>query len=424
MNDLAITKKKEAAKNLDVQAIKNALLPASSAQPQTSSPTFSVPSSEPTNYFKNEGDKALVNALKSSPTLGASFQQPYNPSAPKDFKVPSALTPQVSTDPVSTPKEAVVAAPEATTPVTSVTPEATAPVTSVTPEATAPVAPYLAGGITLEDRSASDTTQSSGASAPSSDRKGMDLSGIASFLGDAGGNVMKALTSPEARGIVGALGKVAGLYGQSRSAAAGQTETNPIYLQRQREFELAKQAKELENQRALLATSTETQKAMQTKSLELEKLLGLAGLNQQTINKILEIFNAQNAIETEKGFEYGTGPGTKTSFLQNFYAPGGIQAQANQQGLNQSNALQVQGIRNLLRFAPQLMSQISGSSGGYQDPLTAAAQGIGQNPGSIWNLNMPNMNSLGQQTFGNNLSLFNTARGMMPSGGGNEPVRQ
>ena len=377
-----------------------------------------------------EEDKARIDAAKAKgPMTNADIaaemrqsrsqpQQPYNPSAPKDFKVPDATPAVVPEAPAVVPEAIAPVAPEATPPVA---PKATpAVVPDVAPEpAFDPVT-----GRTPEDFSASDTTQSSGASAPSSDRKRMDLSGIASFLGDAGGNVMKALTSPEARGIVGALGNVAGLYGQSRSAAAGQTETNPIFLQKQREFELAKQAKELENQRTLLGTQTETQKAMQTKSLELEKLLGLAGLDQQTVNKILDIFNSQNAIETQQRGQYGTGPNTQSSFLQNFYAPGGIQAQANQQGLNQSNALQVQGIRNLLRFAPQLMSQISGSSGGYQDPLTAAAQGIGQNPGSIWNLNMPNMNSLGQQTFGNNLSLFNTARGMMPSGGGNEPVRQ
>jgi hypothetical protein len=346
-----------------------------------------------------------------------SQQQPYNPSTPKDFKSPSSLNAQVSKAPVAVPD----VVPEATPAVVpeaapAVVPEATP---AVVPDATS-VAPDFVPAIPPKS-TVSKLSQSEGASAPMSDRKGMDLSGIASFLGDAGGNVMKALTSPEARG---ALADILGIYGQSRSAAAGQTETNPIFLRKQREFELAKQAKELENQRTLLGTQTETQKAMQTKSLELEKLLGLAGLDQQTVNKILDIFNSQNAIETQQRGQYGTGPNTQSSFLQNFYAPGGIQAQANQQGLNQSNALQVQGIRNLLRFAPQLMSQISGSSGGYQDPLTAAAQGIGQNPGSIWNLNMPNMNSLGQQTFGNNLSLFNTARGMMPSGGGNEPVRQ
>jgi hypothetical protein len=42
----------------------------------------------------------------------------------------------------------------------------------------------------------------------------------------------------------------------------------------------------------------------------------------------------------------------------------------------------------------------------------------------MWSLNIPNLNNLGQQAVSNNLSFFNTARGMMPSGGGNEPVKQ
>lgn len=383
-----------------------------------------------------EEDKAKIDAAKAKgPTTNADIaaemyrnrsqrQQPYNPSAPKDFKVPSALTPQVSTAP------AVV--PDATPAVVSKDPVVTPEVTpTVVAEATPAVAPDVAiepafdpvTGRTPEDFSASDTTQSSGASAPRSDRKGMDLSGIASFLGDAGGNVMKALTSPEARGIVGALGNVAGLYGQSRSAAAGQTETNPIFLQRQREFELAKQAKELENQRTLLGTQTETQKLLQTQALGLQKYLGELGFDQTIISKVLEGLNAVNTVQTQQKGEYGTGPNTKYDYQKNLYTPGGPQSQANQRALEQSGALQTQGIRNLLRFAPQFMSQISGSSGAYQDPLTAAAQGIGQNPGSIWNLNIPNMNSLGQQTFSNNLSLFNTARGSMPSGGGNAPLQ-
>jgi hypothetical protein len=372
-----------------------------------------------------EEDKARIDAAKAKgPMTNADIaaemrqnrsqrQQPYNPSAPKDFKVPSALTPQVSTAPAVVPEAIAPVAPEATP--------------AVVAEATPDVAPEPAfdpvTGRTPEDFSAPDTTQSSGASAPSSDRKEMDLSGIASFLGDAGGNVMKALTSPEARGIVGALGNVAGLYGQSRSAAAGQTETNPIFLQKQREFELAKQAKELENQRTLLGTQTETQKLLQTQALGLQKYLGELGFDQTIISKVLEGLNAVNTVQTQQRGEYGTGPNTKYDYQKKLYTPGGPQSQANERALEQSGALQNQGIRNLLRFAPQFMSQISGGSGGYQDPLTAAAQGIGQNPGSIWNLNIPNINSLGQQTFGNNLSLFNTARGAMPSGGGNAPLQ-
>jgi hypothetical protein len=438
MDELAYTRKKipgfktfaeeRAASERDAQAIKDAFLPSSAAQPQTSSSTYSVPSAEPVNYFKSEGDKALADALKSIPNFSPTQTKPApdvpTPKVTNKAPVvpPSKATPAVV--PEATPAVAPIAsvapvAPEATVPV--------APVAPVAPEATAPVAPDATSVApdfvpAIPPKSTvSKLSQSEGASAPMSDRKGMDLSGIASFLGDAGGNVMNALTSPEARG---ALADILGIYGQSRSAAAGQTETNPIFLRKQREFELAKQAKELENQRTLLGTQTETQKALQTQALGLQKYLGDLGFDQSIITKVIEGLNAVNTLQTQQQGEYGTGPNTKLGFLQNFYAPGGVQSQANNLGLGQSNALQVQGIRNLLRFAPQLMSQISGSSGGYQDPLTAAAQGIGQNPGSIWNLNMPNMNSLGQQTFGNNLSLFNTARGMMPSGGGNEPVRQ
>jgi len=421
MDELAYTRKKipgfktpaeeEAASKRNAQAIKNAFLPASAAQPKTLSPTYSVPSAEPVNYFKGEGDKAFANALKSIPNFVPTQTKPaYNPSAPKDFKVPDATPSVVAKAPVVVPEAIAPVAPD-------VAPEATP---AVAPEATPVVVPDVAP----EDFSAPDTTKSSGASAPSSDQKGMDLSGIASFLGDAGGNVMKALTSPEARGIVGALGNVAGLYGQSRSAAAGQTETNPIFLQKQREFELAKQAKELENQRTLLGTQTDTQKLLQTQALGLQKYLGDLGFDQTIISKVLEGLNAVNTVQTQQKGEYGTGPNTKLGFLQNFYAPGGVQAQANKLGLNQSGALQVQGLENLLKYAPQLMSQIGGGAGGFQNPLTVAAQGIGQNPGSIWSLNIPNLNNLGQQAISNNLSLLNTARGMMPSGGGNEPVRQ
>jgi hypothetical protein len=379
-----------------------------------------------------EEDKARIDAAKAKgPMTNADIaaemrqsrsqpQQPYNPSAPKDFKVPDATPAVVPEAPAVVPEAIAPVAPEATPPVA---PKATpAVVPDVAPEpAFDPVT-----GRTPEDFSASDTTQSSGASAPSSDRKRMDLSGIASFLGDAGGNVMKALTSPEARGIVGALGNVAGLYGQSRSAAAGQTETNPIFLQKQREFELAKQAKELENQRTLLGTQTETQKLLQTQALGLQKYLGELGFDQTIISKVLEGLNAVNTVQTQQKGEYGTGPNTKYDYQKNLYTPGGPQSQANERALEQSYALQTQGIRNLLRFAPQLMSQIGGGAGGsgsFQDSLTAAAKGIGQNPGSMWSLNIPDLNNLGQQAFSNNLSLFNTARGMMPPGGGNAPLQ-
>jgi len=236
-------------------------------------------------------------------------------------------------------------------------------------------------------------------------KNGIDLSGIASFLGNAGGNVMKALTSPEARGIVGALGKVAGLYGQSRSAAAGQTETNPIYLQRQREFELAKQAKELENQRTLLGTQTETQKAMQTKSLELEKLLGFAGLDQQTVNKILDIFNAQNAIETEKGFEYGTGPNTKSSYEMNKYSPTGFQALANKQAVDFNKSL----TEMRQKYLSGLMSQINGGVGpGSNSALDAFAKSLKATGGAnLFNYDPIQLNEMANQDFSKGMTGLN-----------------
>jgi len=100
----------DAVSKRDAQAIKDAFLPASAAQPQTSSSTYSVPSAEPVNYFKSEGDKALTNALKSIPNFVPTQTKP----APDTVVSSTPVTiPQISTPMVT--NKAPVAPPMSST---------------------------------------------------------------------------------------------------------------------------------------------------------------------------------------------------------------------------------------------------------------------------------------------------------------------